>query len=308
MQPALLAFFKLLFALLCLLGTAANGFIVLVLGAEWWRRGRLAPPDLVLFSLGAARFCLQWLGLANNFYAVLCRAQYFTGPARQLFGLHWDFLNTATFWLGTWLSVLFCAKVASFSHPAFLWLKWRLPAWVHRLLLGSLAVSTVVTLLFFWGNRLMYQGYLMGDVVGNRTYREWTHWLEIHYFLPLKLAALSVPCSLFLAAMALLLTSLRRHGHRMRLHRSALQDPRARAQARALSALVSFLGLYALSFFSLVIDAAGFFSVESDGYWPWQIVIYLCTSLHPFVLILGSPKLRAACRQPLLRPRGLRGT
>ncbi|XP_007954783.1 taste receptor type 2 member 41-like [Orycteropus afer afer] len=306
MLPALSAFFMLVFVLLCLLGIGANGFIVLVLGGEWWLQGRLLAPDLVLLSLGASRFCLQWVGLANNLYYTLHLGQYSSGPARQLFGLHWDFLNSATFWLGTWLSVLFCAKIASFGHPAFLWLKWKLPASVPWLLLGSLAVSTVVTLLFFGGNHSMYQGFLIADFVGNQSYRAWSHQLEIHYFLPLKLVTLSVPCSLFVASMALLIRSLRRHTRRMRPHAPGLRDPRTQAHARVLKSLVSFLVLYALSFLSLVIDAAGFFSSESDWYWPWQILIYLCTSLHPFVLILGNLKLRGVCRQLLLLARGFR--
>ncbi|KAM6202105.1 taste receptor type 2 member 41-like [Rhynchocyon petersi] len=304
MQPALGVFFMLLFVLLCLLGIAANGFIVLALGVEWRRHGRLLPSDLVLLSLGGSRFCLQWVGLANNFYYTLHLAQYSRGPARQLFGLYWDFLNTVTFWLGTWLSMLFCAKVASFSHPAFLWLKWRLPTSVPWLLLSSLAVSTVVTLLFFKGNRAMYQGFLIGEFVGNRSNQDWRHRLEIHYFLPLKLVTLSVPCWLFLVAMALLISSLRRHARRMRPHAAGLQDPRAQAHKRALKPLISFLVLYALSFVSLVIDAAGFFTSESDWYWPWQILIYLCTSLHPFILILSNLKLRAVCRQLMLLARG----
>ncbi|XP_006887318.1 PREDICTED: taste receptor type 2 member 41-like [Elephantulus edwardii] len=307
MQPVLGVFFMLLFVLLCLLGIAANSFIVLALGGEWRRRGRLLPADLVLLSLGCSRFGLQWVGLANNLYYALHLGQYSRGPARQLFGLHWDFLNTATFWLGAWLSVLFCAKIASFGHPAFLWLKWRLPASVPWLLLSSLAMSTVVTLLFFWGNHAMYHGFLMGEFSGNRSYREWSHRLEIHYFLPLKLATLSVPCSLFLASMALLISSLRRHVRRMRPRAARPQDPqdpRAQAHVRALKALVSFLTLYALSFVSLIIDAVGLFTSESDWYWPWQILIYLCTSLHPFILILGNLKLRGACRQLLLLARG----
>lgn len=61
MQPALSAFFRLLFVLLCLLGILANGLIVLVLSREMMRRGRPLPSDMILVSLGASRFCLQWL-------------------------------------------------------------------------------------------------------------------------------------------------------------------------------------------------------------------------------------------------------
>ena len=68
MHPAFTVLFMLLFVLLCILGLLANGFIVLVLSREWVRRGRLLPSDLILFSLGLSRFCLQWVGMGNNFY------------------------------------------------------------------------------------------------------------------------------------------------------------------------------------------------------------------------------------------------
>lgn len=305
MQPVLSGFFMLLFVLLCLLGILANGFIVLVLSRERMRRGRLLPSDMILLSLGASRFFLQWVGMANSFYYFLHLADYSTGPARQFFGLHWDFLNTATFWFSSWLSVLFCMKIANFTHPTFLWLKWRFPGSVPWLLMASLLISFIVTLLFFWGNHAVYQGFLIRKLPGNMTFRQWSRRLEIHYFLPLKLITLFFPCSIFVVSIALLINSLRRHTGRMRLSAHSLQDPSAQAHTRALKSLISFLILYALSFGSLIIDAAGFFSSKSDWYWPWQIIMYLCTSVHPFFLILSNLRLRGVYRQLLLLARGL---
>lgn len=294
----------LLFLLLCLLGILANGFIVLVLSREWRQRGRLPPSDMILISLAASRFCLQGLGLVHNFYYFLRLVDYSRGPAQQLFGLHWDFLNSATFWFGTWLSVLFCMKIANLSHPTFLWLKWRFLGSVPWLLLGTLLVSSVVTVLFFWGNRALYRGFFIGRSAGNMTHEEWSGWMEIHYFLPLKFVTLAIPCSIFLASTALLIHSLRRHTRTMRHNAHSLQDPSIQAHTRALKALVSFLILYALSFVSLVVDAAGFFSSESNWYWPWQILIYLCTSVHPLILIHSNLRLRGVFRQLLLLVRG----
>ncbi|KAF3819445.1 hypothetical protein GH733_013595, partial [Mirounga leonina] len=187
MQPALSAFFMLLFLLLCLLGILANGFIVLVLSRERMRRGRLLPSDMILISLGASHFCLQWVGMVNNFYYFLHLNEYSQGPAWQLTGLHWDFLNSATFWLGSWLSVPFCMKIANFTHPNFLWRKWRFPGSVLWLLRASLLISFIVTLLFFWGDHAVYQGFLIRKFPGNMTFKQWSRRLEIHSFLPLKL-------------------------------------------------------------------------------------------------------------------------
>ena len=285
MHPAFTVLFMLLFVLLCILGLLANGFIVLVLSREWVRRGRLLPSDLILFSLGLSRFCLQWVGMGNNFYYFLHLVDYCSGPAWQFFGLPWDFLNSVTAWFGSWLSVLFCMKVANFTHPGFLWLKWRFPRSVPWLLLGSLLTSFIVTLLFFGGNHALYKESFTRKPFGNMTYYQWNRILEMYYFLPLKLITFSIPGSVFLVSIALLIDSLRRHAWRMQHSAHSLQDPSGQAHTRALKSLVSFLVLYTLSFMSLIIDGEGFCSSESDWYWPWQI---LPTRAHPSIPLSSS--------------------
>ncbi|XP_053409844.1 taste receptor type 2 member 41 [Nycticebus coucang] len=304
MQSALTVLFMLLFLLLCLLGMLANGFIVLVLGRQWLRCGRLLALDTILISLGASRFCLQWVGLVHNFYYRIHFADYNWNLSRQLFGLHWYFLNSANFWLGAWLSVLFCLKIANITHPTFLWLKWRFPGVVPWLLLGSVLVSIIVTLLFFWGNHTLYQEFLIREFSGNMTFQEWKKRMEIHYFLPLKLVTLSMPLSIFLVSMALLICSLRSHIQRMWQTSHSLQDHSMEAHTRALQSLISFLILYALSFVSLMIDVAKYFSSESQWYWVWQIISYFTISVHPCILIFSNIKLRGTFRQLLLLAKG----
>ena len=82
----------------------------------------------------------------------------------------------------------------------------------------------------------------------------------MYYFLPLKLITLSIPGSVFLVSIALLIDSLRRRAWRLQHSAHSLQDPSGQAHTRALKSLVSFLVLYTLSFMSLIIDAAGFCS------------------------------------------------
>ncbi|KAM9699031.1 LOW QUALITY PROTEIN: taste receptor type 2 member 41-like [Dama dama] len=188
------------------------------------------------------------------------------------------------------------------TEITFLWLKWRFPASVPWLLLGSLLTSFIVTLLVFGGNRALYKGSFTRKPFGNMTH-QWSRILEMYYFLPLKLITLSVPGSVFLVSIALLIDSLRRRAWRMQHSAHSLQDPSGQAHTRALKSLVSFLVLYTLSFMSLIIDAAGFCSSESDWYWPWQILIYSCTSIHPFILILRSLRLRGVFGQLILLAR-----
>ncbi|KAM6167780.1 taste receptor type 2 member 41-like [Erethizon dorsatum] len=291
MEPALTVFFVSLFVLLCVLGILANGFIVLTLSRERLRCGRLLPSDMILLGLGASRLLQQCLGLVYSVYYFFHLVDFSKTLARQLISLHWELLNSSNFWFATWLSVLFCVKIANFSHPAFLWLKWRFPALVPWLLLGSVLISVSVTLLFFWGNFAVYQTFVMNKLSGNMTDKDWNRRLEIHYFMPLKLVTMSIPCSLFLVSILLLIGSLRKHSLKMQDNAHDPQDRSSQVHSRALKYLISFLVLYALSFTSLVIDATVFITADSRWYWPWQIAVYLCMSVHPFILISSNLKL-----------------
>ncbi|XP_020853650.2 taste receptor type 2 member 41-like [Phascolarctos cinereus] len=293
-----------LYVLLSFLGIMANGFIVVVLGREWVRSHQLSPCDMILISLGASCFCLLWLGMIHDFYFFfLHHLQYSKEHAHQYFGIYWDFLNSTKFWFAAWLSVFFCVKTANFTHPIFLWLKWRVNGLVPWFLLISLLISFIVTMLCFVGNNALYQAFLQGTFSGNATYYSFTRNLEIHYFFPLKLITLSTPGSIFVVSIVLLITSLWRHSSKMQHSAHGTQDFSTEAHTRALKSLVSFLVRYAVSFLSLIIDVTILSGFWSTWYWPWQIVIYMSTSIHPFILILGNSHLEGALMKLLLLPK-----
>ncbi|KAM8812025.1 LOW QUALITY PROTEIN: taste receptor type 2 member 41-like [Rhynchonycteris naso] len=311
MQPAFITLFILIFVLLCLLGILTNGFIVLVLSREWRRFGRLLPSDMILISLGASRFCLQLLAIVHSFYYLTRPSESRYSLTRKLFRVHWHFLNLATFWFSAWLSVLFCMKIANFTHPTFLWLKWRFPRSVPWLLLGSflgsLLGACLLSQFFIWGNHSVSYDFLIRNFNGNLTYDEWSRRIEIYYMMPLKCIMWSIPCFVFLVSTALLIDSLKRHTWTMQQNAHGLQDASTQAHIRALKSLIWFVVLFILSFMFLVIDAGRFFSIKTYWFWPWQILMHLCTSVHPFVLILGNRRLREVFGQLLLLARGFWG-
>ncbi|XP_036615180.1 taste receptor type 2 member 41-like [Trichosurus vulpecula] len=285
------------YVLLSSLGIMVNGFIVVLLGREWVRCHQLSPCDMILISLSASRLCLLWLGIIYNFYNFLHHPQYSKEFTHPYYGIYFDFLNMLTMWLATWLSVLFCVKIANFTHPIFLWLKWRIKGLVPWFLLFSLIISFIFSVLFLVANKSLYQAFS-----GNVTLHGLTRKLEIQYFVPSKLITLLIPFSLFVFSLVLLITSLWRHSWRMKHIANSAQDPSFQAHTRALKLLVSFLVLYTLSFMFFFIDAT-FSGFGIIWYWPWQIVIYLFTCIHPFIFILGNSQLGGALMEFLLLPK-----
>lgn len=93
----------------------------------------------------------------------------------------------------------------------------------------------------------------------------------------------------FLSGMVLLIPSLGRHARRTFLSISGSHDPSAQAHSKALLILISFAILFT-SFLSLVLSAAGVFPSQEL---KWKVVAYLCTAVHPVILLVSNPRLRA---------------
>lgn len=54
---------------LCLVAMVNNGFITAALGMQWLLWRTLSPCDKLLISLGASRFCLQWVAISVLLYS-----------------------------------------------------------------------------------------------------------------------------------------------------------------------------------------------------------------------------------------------
>uniref|UniRef100_A0A8C3VZ23 Taste receptor type 2 n=1 Tax=Catagonus wagneri TaxID=51154 RepID=A0A8C3VZ23_9CETA len=261
--------------LLCLVAVVGNGLITATLGMEWLLRRTLSPADKLLISLGASRFCLQWVAMGRTLYIFLYPVAFPYNPVFQFLAFQWDFLNAATLWFSTWLSVFYCVKIATFTHPAFLWLKRNVSGLVPWMLLSSVGFSSCSTVLFFVGNQRIYENYLKRglqswNVTGNTPRRTY----ERFYFFPLKIVTCTVPTKVFPSI-------------------SSLRDPSAQAHIKALLALISFAVLFLSYFLSLVLHAVGVFPSQEFKYWIWQALTYLCTAIHPIVLLWSYRRLRA---------------
>ncbi|XP_068828538.1 taste receptor type 2 member 60 [Capricornis sumatraensis] len=279
--------------LLFLVALVGNGLIIAALGSEWLLRRTLSPCDKLLVSLGASRFCLQWVVISKNIYIFLNPTAFPYSPVFQLLAVQWDFLNSATLWFSTWLSVFYCVKIATFTHPIFLWLKRNVSGLVPWMLLSSLGFSTFTTVLFFIGNQRMYQNYLRRGLQSWNVTRNAVRTYERFCLFPLKIVTWTVPTVVFIAGTVLLITSLGRHTKKVVFSISGFHSSSAQAHIKALLAFISFAIFFTSSFLSLVLTASGMFPFGEFRFWIWQIVIYLGTAIHPIILLLSNRRLRA---------------
>lgn len=285
--------FIIILFLLFLVALVGNGLIIMALGSEWLLRRTLSPCDKLLVSLGASRFCLQWVVISKNIYIFLNPATFPYHPVFQLLAVQWDFLNSATLCFSTWLTVFYCVKITTFTHPIFLWLKRNVSGLVPWMLFSSLGFSTFTSVLFFIGNQRMYQNYLKRGLQSWNVTRNAVRMYKSFFLFPLRIVTWTIPTVVFIAGTVLLITSLGRHTKKVVFSISGFHSSSAQAHIKALLALISFAILFTSSFLSLVLTASGMFPFGEFRYWMWQTVIYLGTAIHPVILLLSNRRLRA---------------
>ncbi|XP_008540786.1 taste receptor type 2 member 134-like [Equus przewalskii] len=297
MPSSLMLIFMATFSLETLIAMLQNGFIVAVLGREWVQGCTPPSGDVIVACLAASRFCLHGLALLNSFlgfFKFSSKIYYFSIP--------WDFINTLNFWLTAWLAVFYCVKISTFSHPTFLWLKWRISRSVPRLLLGSLIISGVTVISSATGNSIAVLRSTSQSSPGNHTLADRISPFFRHFFLSQELLVLLLPFLLFLVSTLLLMFSLHQHLQQMRAHRPSPHDPSTQVHITALKSLSFFFVFYTSYFLSLIIVSMQITALQHQWHWAWEVVTYAGICLHSSILVLSSPKLRKALKTIFGKP------
>ncbi|KAM9651456.1 taste receptor type 2 member 134-like [Trichechus inunguis] len=295
-MPSLpMQFFMAIFFLESLVAMLQNGIMAAVLGWEGVQGQALPKGDMIVACLAASRFSLHGITFMNNFLVILN-----FGHRVHYLDILWDFSNTLSFWLNALLSVFYCVKIASFSHPTFLWLRWRISCSVPRLLLGSLAISVLTTIPSVIENTILsLMDASQPTPHNNGSLSEWARIFSWKLFLAHEMLAFSVPFLLFLVSTALLMFSLRRHLRQMRCSCPGTLDPSTQAHTMALKSLGFFLIFYSSYFLSLIVAMMNIVPLQLYWYWAWKVVTYAGIFLHSTILLLSSPKLRRALKNGL---------
>ncbi|KAM5264422.1 taste receptor type 2 member 1-like [Ctenodactylus gundi] len=190
-----------------LTGVFANSIIVVANATELKKQRKVAPLDLLLSCLATSRICLQLV----IFYIHLVILSLVKQLIRVENFLIFLFVNDSGLWLATWLGVFYCAKIATFPHLLFLWLKRRIGKLVPWLILESVLGAAVST-----GVQGSCALIFSEEFVGKFFFRNATE-IQGVYIMPLALFITGVllPLILFLASALLLIVSLGRHTQQM---------------------------------------------------------------------------------------------
>ncbi|XP_026368221.2 taste receptor type 2 member 3 [Ursus arctos] len=275
-----------------ILGMLGNGFIVLVNGSSWFKNKIVSLSDFIITNLALSRIVLLWILLVDGVLMVFSSKVHDEGIVMQIIDIFWTFTNHLSIWLATCLSVLYCLKIASFSHPTFLWLKWRVSRVVVHMILGALFLSCVSAMSLIQEFKIYSvlsgidgTGNVTGHLRKKRNEYKVIHVLGTLWTLP--------PLIVSLAAYFLLILSLGRHMQQLQQSGISSRDPSTEAHQKAIKIIISFLFLFLLYFLAFLITTSSYFipgteMVNIIG----EVVTMFYPASHSFILILGNNKLK----------------
>ncbi|XP_077024037.1 taste receptor type 2 member 7-like [Tamandua tetradactyla] len=276
-------------------GILGNAFIGLVNCRDWIKNRKITSIDLILTSLALSRICLLCILILDCFILVLYPDVYATGKQMRIIDFFWTLTNHLSICFATCLSVFYFLKIANFSHPLFLWMKWRIDKVILKILLGCLALSVFISLPVTQNLNDDFRLCVKAKWKKNLTLRCRENKAQYASTKILLNLLTLFPFSVSLISFLLLILSLWKHTRRMQLSAAGCRDPSTAAHFGAMKAVISFLLLFFVYYLAFLVATSSYFMPETELTVMFgELIALIYPSSHSFILILGNNKLRQA--------------
>nr|XP_004668693.2 taste receptor type 2 member 7-like [Jaculus jaculus] len=276
-------------------GILGNVFIGLVNFMDWIKNKKITSIDYILTGLALSRISLLLVIMIDCFILVLNPNVYDNGKEMRILDFFWTLTNHLSVWFATCLSIFYLFKIANFSHPLFLWIKWRINKAILKTLLGCLVLSVFSSLPVTGNLTDDFRRCVKTKVKTNITLRCRTSkagYASTKVYLNLVML---LPFSMSLISFLLLILSLWRHTRQMQLNAAGSRDASTTAHVGAMKAVISFLLLFVAYCLAFLIATSSYFMPETELAVIWgELIALIYPSSHSFILILGNNKLRHA--------------
>ncbi|XP_068959166.1 taste receptor type 2 member 7-like [Petaurus breviceps papuanus] len=276
----------------CLLGILVNGFIVLVNFIEWIKSKRLSTSDVILVSLAISRIGLLCTSVWDSYLMV---TSVDVPTQIRITDILSGVTHSSNVWFATILSIFYFLKIANFSNPFFLWMKWRINRVVSMLLMVPIITYLSISCAVMWRMNYHY-----GSLFSRGKERNVSQEIQMSKNMLLMIQVCGglvnlIPFTLSTISFSLLILSLWRHTQRMQVNATGSRDPSTESHVRAMKAVSSFLVLCLLYFMAISVNLWSISEENSKFFYILSTPIML---LYPFghsvTLILWNSKLRKA--------------
>ncbi|EFB13405.1 hypothetical protein PANDA_014291, partial [Ailuropoda melanoleuca] len=278
-----------------IIGMLGNVYIGLVNWIDWIKKKKISSVDYILTSLAISRICLLCILILNGIIIVCYPDFHENDKLQAVINIFWTLTNYLSTWFATCLNVFYLLKIANFSHPLFLWLKRRIDRVIHWVLLGCLAISSLISLILATAPNYDFE--FQKIINHKRNCTEMSHVSKSQYFSLLTLFNLLaiVPCAVSLISFFLLIVSLRRHIKQMKVSVTGCGDPSTEAHVGAMKTMTSFLFLLFVYYGASLLATFHYLMKESKlAVMLGEIIAILYPSGHSLILIIRNNKLRQA--------------
>ncbi|XP_066468745.1 taste receptor type 2 member 7-like [Tiliqua scincoides] len=289
-----------IFGIVSIAALLANGFIIVVNSHSWLKSRKFVPCDLLLTSLGIFRFLMQCFVLSGQFIYVSSPMDYMCSYAWKIDALAWMYFNMANGLGTTCLTVFYCMKVTTFSHPLFFWLKSRIDRLVpHMLVMSILAfvLFSISPVVGFW--RVESSCSLARNLTANTSHSEALEGSLYGILNPLQFSFSAISFSISLTASIFLIVSLWRHTRNLKNSGIHTKDFSTQAHIEVIKQLMFFLFFYILYFVTMIIAMTNILIYGKVERLVSDIVFSLYPSAHSIILIRTNPKLKGVCTRIL---------
>ncbi|XP_044531622.1 taste receptor type 2 member 7-like [Gracilinanus agilis] len=273
------------------IGVLVNIFIGLVNYMNWVKTRKISTLDFILTGLAISRIIL----LCTITSTIILLGSYFKNNLEnklKYLKFPWYLSTLSSAWFDACLNVFLFLKIASFSHPVFLWLKWRVYKLVIRMLMGCLIISLLILLpltektppIFFYQRNKANISEM--TEIDNTELLLSTIFFYMGNLLPFILCLISC---------FLLVLSLWRHTQKMQLKFRDSRDPSTQAHMKAIKFTISFLFLFALYHVAIIIGVLSLILFANNLTVMFAMIVMAIYPLaHSIILILENSKLRQA--------------
>ncbi|XP_072506401.1 taste receptor type 2 member 3-like [Notamacropus eugenii] len=276
------------------LGTWINGFIGVLLFLTWIKSRKISLSDFIILNLTLSRIILHAILMFDTVLTVFYPHLQDAGILMQIIDILWTFTNNLSICLMTSLSVLYCLKIANFSHYVFLWLKWRVFRVVVWILLSSgfySFLSIIILILKFSAYSDLSQMKLSENCTEDVKRKK----IEYHVIHISGALWSIIPFSVSLASSVLLILSLMRHIQQMQHQATGMRDLSTRAHVKAIKVIISslfiFIGYILVLFLAM---SSHFFPNPKLAGITGTLIFTAYPSIQTFALILENQKLKQA--------------
>nr|XP_016852515.1 PREDICTED: taste receptor type 2 member 104-like [Anolis carolinensis] len=270
--------------ILWIVALSGNGFIFTVTVLQWLQKRKMPPCEFLLTCLSASRLLTEF-----NSMAIYLSRLFYSSSKRAMLLIPWVFLNIATLWCVSWLSIFYCVKIINFSNSLLLWLKLRINLLLPKLLGISMVIFMVSSLpsIFTFFNYKEPCNQTVTPLSNQEA--DLSMWIS---FAPLQLTFTCINFIMNIAATLLLLISLWRHVRNLRKSGTSVQDLNTKVHLKVMRPLLITLLFYLLFIANLIVMIIDFFDLQTNLSLIGEIMVSVFPSAHPIILIWTNPKLK----------------